>query len=511
VLNGAELLVGHNLGKHDIEVLYEHNLLKDENHPFADTLVMFHMLYEEHWSKDLTAVSTFYGGKPKNRSSLLQQIIDNLGWYYVPIEETSIYCVNDSEISAEAFDSIMLEWGAQFSESLWDREQRFIRAIGRLERNRVRIDPELCRQQELRGTLEMDTLQTELGFNPNSGKDLQEILINRLNLPVVKWGKPTKKGIKNPSFDKKAMQIYEEEYLPFVSGSDKDLAKKILRYRGWSKAVSSYYRAWLNLMDGNNEIRCSFKIHGTVTGRLSCERPNLQQIPREGEEDWNRLTKKCFLARPGNILVEWDYSQLEFRLAAAVAKEEKLLEIFRSGEDIFTAMAEDIGWERYQMKTMVYLTLYGGGNNRAADAFGIPVQQAARLRSEFFKRYPRLRDIARYSQDVMKKQGYIEYWTGRRRHAPDDGKYHIAFNAWVQGGAFEIVKDAIIRLDEVCSEKKDLKMVLQVHDSVWTEYPIEKQGEYDPLIKHTLEAVPQPFGVPFVVEKKILHISEHRN
>lgn len=495
------ILVGHNLGKHDLRVLDENKLISDINKVnFFDTLVAFHFLHENHYSKNLTATSTYYGGKPKNRSKALQSIIDVMGWEYVPTELTAEYCINDAEITAEAYYQIILEFGSEFNEALWDREQRFIRAVDRIERNRVRIDPGLCRKQSARGSIEMDILRQQLGLNPNSSKDLKELLIDRLGLPILKKSKETG----NPSFDKEAMKQYEEEYLPFVENG-KDLARNVLRYRGWSRATSSYYDAWLNLKDDNDEISCNFKIHGTVTGRLSCEKPNLQQIPREGIEDWNKYTKKCFLARPNMILVEWDYSQLEFRLAAAVAKETTLIEIFNSGADIFSEMAEELGWERDHVKTLVYATLYGGGNNRISNAFGVSIGEAGRLRNQFFNLYPRLREISRYAGDVAAKLGYIQYWSGRRRHLEKGRRTHKAFNAFIQGGAFEIVKDSIIRLDDYAAEHPDLKIVLQVHDSVWVEHP--KNMDFDNDIKSILESVPQDFGVPFVVEKKVLNVS----
>ena len=495
IVESANILIFHN-AKHDLERLRDAGY-KLEGKYFFDTMLMFHMLHEEHWSKDLTATSQYYGGNPKNRSEYMQQIIDTFGWWAVPANIMDEYSTNDAEITRDAFKHIIFEFLAEYKQELWTRETKFTRVIANIERHKVKVDLPLCAIEAERGRLVMESLQKELGFNPNSNKDLNVLLIDRLELPVLK--KSVKTG--KPSFDRETMEQYEEEYL---RPSSNPIAQQILRYRGWSKAVSSYYEAYIRL-ERKGELQPNFKIHGTRTGRLSCERPNLQQIPKEGVDEWNKNTKKAFLARDGFYIAEFDYSQLELRLAACkiYAREPNLLEIFNDGRDVFTEMAETLGWTRFNTKTFVYATMYGGGITRIKNAFNIEYLDAKRMRDHFFKAYPNLRKANTIASIKCKQDGYVSMWTGRRRHFLNpDKSSHKAFNAIIQGGAFEIVKDAMIRLDEqVCSDK--CKMVLQVHDSVWFE--IATGYNFDQQIIKAMTDIPQDFGVPFVVEKKVLN------
>src|SRR6185437_5333306 len=146
----------------------------------------------------------------------------------------------------------------------------------------------------------------------------------------------------------------------------------ILEYRGWSKTTSSNYRPYLALLSPDGRLRPNYKQHGTLTGRLSCEMPNLQQIPREGSKRWNGQLKKCFITLdPDEMLLEFDYSQLELRLGAAYAKEESLIQVFREGRDIFQEMAEALEMDRQSTKTMNYAIAYGAGVTRISNVLDI--------------------------------------------------------------------------------------------------------------------------------------------
>lgn len=486
----------HN-AKFDLEHLQDFGW-KLQDKFFYDTMLMFHWLHENHYSKALGAASQFYGGNPKNRSEYMQKIIDVFGWWAVPADTMAEYAINDAEITSKLLDAMLYNFLKEFPDkNLWMREQKFSRLMQKIERNKVKVDLDFCRIESTKGKLIMQEIRKDIGYNPNSNKDLEELLINQLKLPILK--RSDKTG--NPSFDKETMKQYEEEYL---APRKNPLGQKILRYRGWMKATSSYYDAYLKLhIDG--ELRPNFKIHGTRTGRLSCERPNLQQIPKESEQEWNKDTKRAFLSREDFYLAEYDYSQLELRLAAAYAKENHLLEIFHAGDrDIFEEMAGMLGWTRFDTKTFTYATMYGGGATRISNLFTISVEEAVEMRRHFFRQYPKLQKITKYTSDLAARDGYVEQWTGRRRHFPKGTATHKAFNAVIQGGAFEIVKDAMLRLDsQVCSE--EVKMVLQVHDSVWME--IKKGLDVNDKIIEIMTAIPQDFGVPFKVDMKVLHES----
>lgn len=377
------------------------------------------------------------------------------------------------------------------SNTLWEIESDFIRLIAQMKATGIKIDKKFCKEHLIKGEEICRVIKSELGWNPGSPKQIGEFLINKMGYPVVKRSLKTNE----PSFDKFAL----EEYELMLEADGSDVAKKILRYRGWQKTVSSNYRAYLDLCDRDAILHPNYKLHGTVTGRSSCERPNLQQIPRESEKEWNGDLVKAFIPRQQNYrLITFDYAQLEMRLAAAVAREHELLEAFAEGIDIFDAMSERLGWPRQDIKTFNYATLYGAGRKRIALIFGKDLDTADDMIADFFGAYKGLRDISKKAELLAKHQKYIEYWTGRRRHLKDD--YRKAFNAYVQGGAFEIVKRSMLRLAETLNPK----MVLTVHDSVVLELPQNTPVAFLDDVKCILEDVPESkeMGVHFKVDYK---------
>jgi DNA polymerase-1 len=245
-------------------------------------------------------------------------------------------------------------------------------------------------------------------------------------------------------------------------------------------------------MDNDQILHPNYKVHGTRTARLSCEKPNLQQIPRSNPKQWNGDVKKAFIVRSSGLHhYTFDFKQVEFRLAAAYAKEEELLEIFNSGADIFTEMATRLCRPRHQIKTFVYSTLYGAGKAKVALVLGMPRSESDELYDEYHGTWPGFKRISEKATQLATNDGYIDYWTGRRRHLHRSDA-HKAFNAVIQGGAFEIVKRRMLAL-------KDEPIVLQVHDSI----TCEADSSYDvDRIKKTMEAVPESksFGVKFEVD-----------
>lgn len=386
--------------------------------------------------------------------------------------------------------------------TLWETESDFIRLMAKIKERGIKVDTQFSRAKVIEGTRILNTIRSELGWNPGSPKQLGEYLIGELSLPVIK---------RTPSgaacFDKFAL----EEYEYYLAATGNETAQKVLTYRGWQKTVSSNFQAYLDLMDENEILHPNYKVHGTRTGRLSCENPNLQQIPRSSPKPWNGDTKKAFIVREEDLwrkyikdknrriddklrLYTFDFKQVEFRLAAAYAKEAALLDIFNSGADIFTEMAAELQRPRNQIKTFIYSTLYGAGKAKVALVLNMPREESDELYEEYHGRWPGFRRITEKATQLARNDGYIEYWTGRRRHLSKSDA-HKAFNSIIQGGAFEIVKRRMLDLSEE-------PMVLQVHDSV----TCEEDASYDTdRIKKTLEAVPESnqLGVKFEVDMVI--------
>jgi DNA polymerase-1 len=196
-------------------------------------------------------------------------------------------------------------------------------------------------------------------------------------------------------------------------------------------------------------------------------------------------------------------------MTCAYARQDDLIDIFNQADrDIFTETAAEMGWERQDVKTLVYLILFAGGGKRAADAFGVSIEEGKALVEEFHRKYPGIRRISNECTKVAGALKYIQYWTGRRRHFFANGApTYRAFNAAIQGGEAEIMKRAMIRLQrEVCDE--NCRMVLQIHDAIAFEIAEGMEDEYLPRIKNVMESAPDAFcekvgvNVRFAVEAK---------
>lgn len=480
-------VVFHN-AKHDIIALERLGI----NTPaFYDTMLMAHWIDENIPNKKLDYLSVKYEGEPKKRSDMLQRIIDSFGWQYVPVPEVAPYAENDARITWDLFWKLYPEFKDQgFDTKLWDIEQRFCRLLGHMELQGVKINKELCETEYERGIEIMQKIETELGFNPASPIDLSKFLLEEMQFPVVKT---TPKG--KPSFDKEAMKVYDE----LLELRNDPRASLVKTYRGWQKTCSSNYKSYLDLMSPDGRIRCNYKLHGTKTGRLSCENPNLQQIPRNSTQDWNGHLKAAFIGKEGFKLWEGDYSQLEFRISAAYAKQKNLIEVFADeNRDIFDEISKELNMKRQDVKTLTYTIAYGGGVNRIKDVFNVSTHTAKAIINRYYDSYPNLRRISKKAQDMCLDNGYVRLWSGRRRHfANPEREAHKAFNSAAQGGAAEVVKRTMLRLDDEGLNNNECRMLLQVHDSVVSEIEIGKEHIYLPEIKRVMEDVKPDFGVKF--------------
>ena len=462
---------------------------------FYDTMIMAHMVNENLMSKALDYLSKYYLKDPgKEKMEALELFIKSMGWENVPSVLMCDYACKDAELTLMLFmllDGIM-QVEKLYDNDLWDYEQQFIRLLIKMEGRGVLIDTELSESQYEYGLAEMARLAKALGANPASPKDLEKLLITELGLPVFKQTPGGK-----PSFDKSAMVKYDAALMKM---GDNDAAKSILAYRGWQKTTSSNYKAYLDLLSPDGRLRPNYKIHGTVTGRLSCEKPNLQQIPRTSDHPWNGNLKSAFIAKEGFTLYEADYSQLELRLASAYAHENGLINAFATGRDVFSEMAEELGMPRHDVKTLTYTIQYGGGINRLMEVFGFDEYDAKQVRENFYARYPGFRKVTNIASVTAKNNGSVKLWSGRKRHfaSPKD-EAHKAFNSVIQGGAAEIMKRTMLRMHDQL-DNEDARMLLQVHDSIVFEVNDKYRDDVLPEIKRIMESVEPDFGVHFACD-----------
>jgi DNA polymerase-1 len=506
--NFPGILVMHN-AKFDLEVLYRHGV--DYKGRWYCTMLMAHLLNENYpYSKDLTSCVQHYVDKDLKKKD--DQYFDFLkefyGWEFIPVEVMRAYAEQDAYVTYRLFQALYPLFQKEVPDEYWEHKKKFMYVVRAMERQGVLIDQAMSREMIKIGEEEMAITQEKLGnFNPSSPNDLRRLFLDKLGLPVVKLtdsGEKLKREGKEfdpydyASFDKEAMEEYEQ----ILEKTDDTTAQLVLHFRGWQKTVSSNYRSYLEKIGVDGRLRPNYKLHGTKTGRSSCSDPNLQQIPRSSTKPWNGNLKQAFLPSPGYSLWEFDYSQLELRLATAYARIPELSKVFNEGRDIFSEMAVGVGLPRQETKTFVYATQYGAGIDRLMASLKVSRERAEEIRASYRNTYPGFVRVSSRASRLCKTSGKIELWSGRFRHfrsRKDDA--HKAFNSVCQGGAADIVESIMVRLfSDVSSE--DCRMVLTIHDSVVFEIKTTEVDDYTARIRAIMEDVRPNFGVKFAVEAK---------
>lgn len=456
--------------------------IRTEHQDILDVCTIAHLLNEnEPRSKSLDSLADFYLG---NGAAKVDDPFINkekrTGWPTATPEQVAPYARVDAELTYGVWLALtrQVEYDDVVAQH-WAHKQRLTRVLLAMRRRGVRVDLELAAASVERATEEMARVRERLGINPGSPKDLEATLHGFLSIPVLHRTPGGK-----PRFDKAAMADYDE----LLERVDSPVGRLLKEYRGWQKASSAAYKPYLTLCDSDGRLRCSYKMHGTVTGRLSCSEPNLQQIPKTSDKPWNGRVKECFIADPGYTLINVDYSQLELRLATAYAPDPKLVEVFNEGRDIFTEMAAQLGMARHDTKTLVYSMQYGAGVNRVKTAFHISAAAAKEVIENYRRTYPLFQQLAARTTRAAERDGYVQTWAGRKRRFLYPSDAFKAMNAMIQGGAADIVERVMVRLfDEVDSD--DCRMLLQVHDSITFEIRTELVPLYTPVIRRVMEDI----------------------
>ena len=463
-----------------------------------DVSAMAHLINENKpYNKGLDSLAQYYlkvDGKVKDPEIDKEK---KTGWQNTTWQQMWDYAVLDAVLTWRLWDLLRntRQW-QEVEDVVWPHKQELIRVLLSMKRHGVRIDVQLAQQYVQRGEIRMNQIEKELGINPASPKQMKKLLIDDLGLPVVKQSAKT--GA--PSFDKEAMGTYDL----MLEKLENPVAKLIKEFRGWQKAVSASYRPYIDLVDIDGRLRCSYRLHGTATGRLSCAEPNLQQIPKSSDKEWNGKVKECFIPEDGYTLINADFSQLELRLATAYAGEEELKTVFNEGRDIFTEMSKQLDMSRHDTKTLVYSMQYGAGEQRLMNAFGVDKPTAKQIRQNYFNTYPHFRRLNERCTAKVEETGEIRIWSGRVRHFEHRNDAYKAMNSLIQGGGADIVERIMVKCFQEL-EGPECRMLLQVHDSITFEVKESVVPQYIEKIRTLMENVNAitgdvSFDVRFAVE-----------
>lgn len=240
----------------------------------------------------------------------------------------------------------------------------------------------------------------------------------------------------------------------------------IQEHRMWSRVNDAYYHKYLARMDADGTLRYGLMAIGTVTGRLSSSNINIQAVPRETDR---YKVKDAFIARPGYVLAELDYSQAELRLAAHYSKDERLTRLMLEGADLHTATATDMNIPRSRAKNVNFSAWYNIGPKKFSETYNVPLADAKVWLARYHQLHPGIRVLTRSAEAYAEQHGYIRMYTGRVRHFNSvTASTYTASNALIQGGVAEMIRVAILR---IAHEIPDIRILAPVHDSILMEVP----------------------------------------
>lgn len=377
-------------------------------------------------------------------------------------------------------------------------EMPLMPVLARMERNGVRLDTEALAETGNQFNQRLEELEREIyelaghPFLLTSPRQVGEVLFDELKLNEK--AKKTKSGQYSTG----------EEVLEAIRAKH-PIVGKILAHRGLKKLVSTYIDALPKLiLPETGHIHTSFNQAVTATGRLSSSNPNLQNIPVRGDD--GKEIRKAFVAEEGCTFFSADYSQIELRIMAHLSQDEHLIQDFREGRDIHAATAARIFHkpleevtrdERRKAKTANFGIIYGISAFGLAERMEVSRTEAKELIDSYFKTYPKVKEYMEKSVEVARERGYILTEFGRRRYLPDITSRNAvvrgyaernAVNAPIQGTAADIIKIAMIRIDErLRHEALQTKMILQVHDELNFSVPPTELEHVKQLVVEEME------------------------
>ena len=371
------------------------------------------------------------------------------------------------------------------------------RVLGDMEREGFLVDADALRAlgEEFRAHIALltDEIAALMGarINLNSPKQLGEMLFDKMGLPAPK---KTQRGYSTSA------EVLEN----LAAGHE--VCAKILEYRKYQKLESTYIDSLLNLQDAAGRIHSRFDQVATATGRISSAEPNLQNIPVRTE--LGRQIRRAFIARPGCVLVDADYSQIELRVLAHMSGDETMIEAFREGQDIHARTAaevygvplEQVTHEmRSASKAVNFGIVYGISDFTLARNISVSRKEAREFIERYFERYP---GVKRYMDAAVaegREKGYVTTLMGRRRYLPElaSANFNLrsfgercAMNSPIQGTAADIIKLAMIRVaDALRKGGYKARLILQVHDELIVEAPEDEQERVRALLKDCMEGV----------------------
>ena len=470
--------------KYDMHVLQNHGISLQGAR--FDTMLESYVLDSTATRHDMDSMASKYLGiNTIHFEDVAGKGTKQLTFNQVPIEKAAEYSAEDADVTMQLHRALWpkLEAVPALARIYTEIEQPLVPVLLRMEHTGVLIDRAMLELQSKELAKRMAELQEEAHaaaggvFNVESPKQLQQILYEKLQLPVKR---------KTPTGQPSTAEDVLEEL-----AVDYPLPRLILEYRGLAKLRSTYTERLPEQIDPHTgRVHTSYHQAVAATGRLSSTDPNLQNIPIRSPE--GRRIRQAFIAPPGCVLLAADYSQIELRIMAHLSGDEGLLKAFAADRDIHQSTAAEVfglapeqvsSEQRRAAKAINFGLIYGMSAFGLARQLGIDRPAAAQYVERYFARYPGVKRYMDATRELARRTGYVETVLGRRLYLPEINSRNrqlqqyaerSAINAPMQGTAADIIKRAMLAVDDWCSSQQGAaRLIMQVHDELILEVRIE--------------------------------------
>jgi len=488
-------IIGHNL-KYDLGCLLNYGI-KFKAKVF-DTMLAAGIVEREHLSSSLSDLALKW---LDYRMISINQLTDSGGgktMSKVPLDQISRYACEDAIIARQLSDKLKAEIEAAKQKRVaYEIEMPLLPVLVKMENRGISIDRGALISLDRKLTSTIDGLTGQIiayageSFNVNSPSQLGKILFDKLKLP------------KNVS-KRRALGYATDAATLHKLKDSHPIIEPLIQFRELVKLKNTYLEKLPAMADKFGRIRTTFVQLGTATGRLASVNPNLQNIPIRTE--LGQEVRRAFIASTGNLLISADYSQAELRIVAHLSGDEALINAFQQDDDIHTFVAKILKIDRRSAKAINFGIIYGLGPQSMAQDLGISLDQARRFIDSYLARF---KGVARYIENAIemaRRQGYSETLFGRRRYLPEINSPHpsirssaerMAINMPAQGSVADIIKRAMIRLDQILPP--DCYQLLQIHDELLFEAPAVKIEQLKPIIVETMSTAAD-LSVPLKVD-----------
>ena len=510
VLEDSSILkIGQNI-KYDTKIFARYDVSLA---PVDDTMLLSYAINGGKHNHGMDYLSERYlDHKPISIKTLLGSGKSAITFDKVSISNAVKYAAEDADITLrlwKLFKPMLHE--SNVTKVYETLERPLIPVLAKMEMNGIKVDRNTLSRMSNNFAQSMSGLEAEIynlagqSFNVGSPKQLGEILFDKLELPGGKKGKTGAYGT--------GVDVLED-----LASEGHELPVKVLDWRQMSKLKSTYTDALQGHINSNTgRVHTSYIISGASTGRLSSTDPNLQNIPIRSEA--GRKIREAFIAEEGNVLLSLDYSQIELRILAHIAKIDTLKQAFHEGQDIHALTASQMfnvplenmdPMVRRQAKAINFGVIYGISGFGLARNLRIPRKEAQSFIDTYFERFPGIRAYMDETVSFAKENGYVKTLFGRKVHTseinakgPQAGfAKRAAINAPIQGTAADVIRRAMVRMPNAIAHLP-AKMLLQVHDELIFEVNKDALNETTEVVRNIMEKACEPvvkLDVPLVVD-----------